>query len=73
MGGGSFKNSMAPFSPKEREKKISAPLNTVVSKHILQYYLHLYKWAAYVNMVPLQMLPWDHNSESVHSAAQEKL
>lgn len=43
-----------------------------VSKHSLQHYLDLYMWAAYVNMVPLQMVTWDHISESVYSPEQEK-
>lgn len=51
-----------------KRKKKSAPPNTVVSKPSFQHYLCLYKWAAYVNTVPLQMVLWDHISESVHSA-----
>lgn len=38
--------------------------NTVVSKPGLQLYLCLYKWAACVNTLPLQTMPWDHFSES---------
>lgn len=55
-----------------REKNLLATLNTAVSKPGLQLYMRLYKWAVYVNTLPLQTMTSDHISESFHSAACEE-